>query len=76
MMLLERFDVQGNRGLYTLNYHLFADMMEEIRSLATPSILQSRPYEYHNEHMKQVFKRNSGRIQTQMMETVNLIESS
>lgn len=70
-MSIETFDEHGDSGLYAVEYHLFDQMVEDIRKFVTVSVLDSSQYEQFNEHIKHSVIRRLRRKLAQMTETIN-----
>lgn len=69
-MLVERFDKQCDSGMYTLIYHLFEQMVEDICVFESLSVLDINPYERFDLNVKQGYIKTSLTRRTRMMEDV------
>lgn len=51
-------------------------MVEDIRRRGALSVMDSRPYQYRNAHIKQVLRRTLESRRKDMMETVSMLQKS
>lgn len=75
-ILAETLADHCSSGLYNVKYHQSDQIMEDIRRLGTPSVLDSSPYENFILHTRQAYNKTSQRRRTLMTETVSVMDRS
>lgn len=73
-LLVKSFYWKYDSVLYTLNYHLVNQKMEDTQSLRTIPVLDSGPYKYLNAYINQAFKIDSQRKRKRMRKVINVLK--
>lgn len=75
-MLVKTFDEDCDIGLYTLQYHLLAHMVEIILKCLMLSVLDNSSHEYFNIYIRPAFRGTLQCRRTRMLEIVNSMKRS
>lgn len=74
-MFVDTFVEHYNSGLYTFKYHLFEQMLKDVRKFGIQSVLKSSPHEHFKVHIKHSYSARFQMRQTRMMEASNVLQS-
>lgn len=72
-MLAEMLTKHNDSELYILKYHSIDDMVKEIKIFETLSVLDSNPHKHFSVYIKYDYRNIWKSRQTQMIETVNVV---